>query len=142
MAEYATWMTPPEIERAGARLLAHLDPDGVLTDLEDRRRRRKLWINRQRADGTSKLTATLTPELRARLATFLDVWARPGMNNPDDPDSPTGAIQDADPERLEAAAERDCVPRHRYSTTPSMHCCKRCSTTGCSARLIAGCPSS
>ncbi|WP_247603994.1 DUF222 domain-containing protein, partial [Gordonia paraffinivorans] len=57
MAEYATWMTPPEIERAGARLLAHLDPDGVLTDLEDRRRRRKLWINRQRADGTSKLTA-------------------------------------------------------------------------------------
>ncbi|WP_168702978.1 HNH endonuclease signature motif containing protein [Gordonia paraffinivorans] len=107
MAEYATWMTPPEIERAGARLLAHLDPDGVLTDLEDRRRRRKLWINRQRADGTSKLTATLTPELRARLATFLDVWARPGMNNPDDPDSLTGSIQDADPERLEAAAQRD-----------------------------------
>ncbi|WP_168705742.1 DUF222 domain-containing protein, partial [Gordonia paraffinivorans] len=55
---------------------------------------------------TSKLTATLTPELRARLATFLDVWARPGMNNPNDPDSPTGSIQDADPERLEAA-QRD-----------------------------------
>ncbi|GAC54803.1 DUF222 domain-containing protein, partial [Gordonia amicalis] len=32
---------------------------------------------------------------------------KPGMNNPDDPDSPHGSIDDADPDAVAAAAERD-----------------------------------
>ncbi|MCK8614921.1 HNH endonuclease signature motif containing protein [Gordonia sp. C13] len=107
MAEIAVDHTPADITNLGARLLAHLDPDGTLTDDTDRKRRRNLSVHRQRADGTAKLTATLTPELLARVTMLLAVWAKPGMNNPDDPDSPHGSIEDADPEAVAAAAERD-----------------------------------
>ncbi|MDH3013638.1 DUF222 domain-containing protein [Gordonia alkanivorans] len=107
MAEIAVDHTPADITALGSRLLAHLDPDGTLTDDTDRKRRRNLYVNRQRADGTAKLTATLTPELLARVTMLLAVWAKPGMNNPDDPDSPRGSIEDADPDAVAAAAERD-----------------------------------
>ena len=107
MAEIAEAHTPADITQLGGRLLAHLDPDGTLTDDSERTRRRNLWVNRQRADGTTKLTGTLTPELAARVTMLLAVWAKPGMNNPNDPDSPTGSVEDADPEALAAAADRD-----------------------------------
>ncbi|MFE0751164.1 DUF222 domain-containing protein [Gordonia sp. NPDC058843] len=107
MTEIAEAHTPADITQLGARLLAHLDPDGSLTDDADRKRRRNLWVNRQRADGTAKMTATLTPELAARVTMLLAVWAKPGMNNPNDPYSPTGSFEDADPNTLAAAAERD-----------------------------------
>ncbi|OUC79284.1 HNH endonuclease signature motif containing protein [Gordonia lacunae] len=107
MAEIAEAHTPADITQLGARLLAYLDPDGTLADDSERTRRRNLWVNRQRADGTAKLTGTLTPELAARVTMLLAVWAKPGMNNPNDPDSPTGSVEDADPEQLAAAADRD-----------------------------------
>ncbi|ASR01383.1 DUF222 domain-containing protein [Gordonia rubripertincta] len=107
MTEIAVDHTPADIAALGARLLAHLDPDGTLTDDTDRQRRRQLYLHRQRADGTAKMTGTLTPELLARVSMFLAVWAKPGMNNPNDPDSPCGSIEDADPEAVAAAAERD-----------------------------------
>ncbi|WP_238421042.1 HNH endonuclease signature motif containing protein [Gordonia sp. 'Campus'] len=107
MAEIAVEHPPAEITQLGSRLLAHLDPDGTLADDTDRQRRRNLWIGRQRADGTAKLSGTLTPELAAHLSMMLAVWAKPGMNNPDDPISPTGSFDNADPEALAVAAERD-----------------------------------
>ncbi|WP_439031830.1 DUF222 domain-containing protein [Gordonia terrae] len=107
MTEIAEAHTPADITQLGARLLAHLDPDGTLVDDTERKRRRNLWVNRQRADGTAKLTGTLTPELAARVTMLLAVWAKPGMNNPDDPNSPTGSFEDADPTTLAAAADRD-----------------------------------
>ncbi|AZZ83535.1 HNH endonuclease [Gordonia alkanivorans] len=107
MAEQAVNLTPDQITDAGARLLGYLDPDGTLTDDTDRQRRRNLYLNRQRADGTAKMAGTLTPELLARVSMFLAVWAKPGMNNPNDPESPTGSIEDADPDAVAAAAERD-----------------------------------
>ncbi|MFL1596686.1 13E12 repeat family protein [Gordonia amicalis] len=107
MAEIAVDHTPADITALGARLLAHLDPDGTLADDTDRKRRRKLSVNRQRADGTAKMSADLTPELLARITMLLAVWAKPGMNNPDDPESPHGSIENADPEMVEAAAARD-----------------------------------
>ena len=107
IAEQAVTLTPDQITDAGARLLGYLDPDGTLTDDTDRQRRRNLYLNRQRADGTAKMAGTLTPELLARVSMFLAVWAKPGMNNPNDPESPTGSIEDADPDAVAAAAERD-----------------------------------
>ncbi|ATD72781.1 DUF222 domain-containing protein [Gordonia amicalis] len=107
MTEIAIDHTPADITNLGARLLAHLDPDGTLTDDTDRKRRRQLYVHRQRADGTAKLTANLTPEALARITMLLAVWAKPGMNNPDDPESPCGSIEDADPDTVAAAAERD-----------------------------------
>ncbi|WP_338855393.1 DUF222 domain-containing protein [Gordonia hongkongensis] len=107
MAEIATDHTPADITQLGARLLAHLDPDGTLADDTDQKRRRNLWIGRQRADGTAKISGTLTPALAARLTMMFAVWGKPGLNNPDDPASPSGPAGTADPDALTAAADRD-----------------------------------
>ncbi|MEY1673865.1 DUF222 domain-containing protein [Gordonia sp. ABKF26] len=107
MAEIAADHTPADITQLGARLLAHLDPDGTLSDDTDQKRRRNLWIGRQRADGTAKISGTLTPELVARLTMMFAVWGKPGLNNPDDPNSPSGPAGTADPDALALAADRD-----------------------------------
>ncbi|WP_435082437.1 DUF222 domain-containing protein [Gordonia hongkongensis] len=107
MAEIAVDHTPADITQLGARLLAHLDPDGTLADDSDQKRRRGLWIGRQRADGTATISGTRTPELHARLTMMFAVWGKPGLNNPDDPQSPSGPAGSADPDALTAAADRD-----------------------------------
>ncbi|OBA62161.1 endonuclease [Gordonia sp. 852002-10350_SCH5691597] len=113
MAGYAVQFTPAEITNLGSRLLAHLDPDGTLTNPKDRKRRRRLWVNRQNAQLMSRLTADLDPIARARLDTVLDSWAKPGMNNPDDPDSPVGPITTANAEQVAAALRDQRSPAQR-----------------------------
>ncbi|MCX6468225.1 MAG: DUF222 domain-containing protein [Corynebacteriales bacterium] len=108
LAEFATTLTPKEIGAAGVRILAHLDPDGTLTDDRDRARNRKLNLGCQDSQLMSKLTATLDPITRALFDVVLAKWAAPGMNNPDDDQSPRGDHGDADPELLKHAADRDC----------------------------------
>ena len=113
MAGYAVQFTPAEITNLGSRLLAHLDPDGTLTNPKDRKRRRRLWVNRQNAQLMSRLTADLDPIARARLDAVLDSWAKPGMNNPDDPDSPVGPITTANAEQVAAALRDQRSPAQR-----------------------------
>ncbi|MGU3291807.1 DUF222 domain-containing protein [Williamsia sp. M5A3_1d] len=108
LADFATTLTPKEIGAAGVRILAHLDPDGQLTDDRDRARNRKLNLDCQDSQLMSKLTATLDPTTRALFDVVLAKWAAPGMNNPDDDQSPKGDHTDADPELLREAADRDC----------------------------------
>ncbi|WP_328857126.1 13E12 repeat family protein [Williamsia herbipolensis] len=108
LAEFATTLTPKEIGAAGVRILAHLDPDGTLTDDHDRARNRKLNLGCQDSQLMSKLTATLDPITRALFDVVLAKWAAPGMNNPDDDQSPKGDHEDANPELLKEAADRDC----------------------------------
>ncbi|MGV9713082.1 DUF222 domain-containing protein [Gordonia sp. NPDC003424] len=107
MADYARVHTPKELTTLGARLLAHLDPDGALTDDKDRARRRSLHLSKQDAQLMSALEGQLDPVTRALLDVVLDAWAAPGMNNPADEASPQGSTDDADPEALKQAAERD-----------------------------------
>ncbi len=107
LSDLACDHTPAEIATLGQRLLSHLDPDGTLNDDTDRKRRRQLWLGKQRADGMSKLTAILTPTTRAYLDVLLDSWAAAGRNNPDDADSPTGAGAGTDADTLADAATRD-----------------------------------
>ncbi|AFA74325.1 hypothetical protein GPOL_c33110 [Gordonia polyisoprenivorans VH2] len=107
MARYARTHTPSDLRILGARVLAHLDPDGHLTDDSDRQRRRQIRIGRQDAQKMSGLSGQMTPTLTAHLEAVLAAWAAPGMNNPADPDSPTGSREDADPDALAAAAARD-----------------------------------
>ena len=107
MAGYGVQFTPKEITNLGTRLIAHLDPDGTVTDGKDRARRRRLWVNRQGADLMSRLTADLDPATRARLDVVLDAWAKPGMNNPDDDTSPVGPVTAANAEQVAEAAARD-----------------------------------
>ena len=61
IAEQAVTLTPDQVTEAGARLLGYLDPDGTLTDDTDRQRRRQPYLHRQRADGTAKMSGSLTP---------------------------------------------------------------------------------
>ncbi|MGC5246252.1 DUF222 domain-containing protein [Gordonia sp. DT219] len=107
MADYARVHTPAELTAIGARLMAHFDPDGELTDDTDRQQKRQVFLGRQDTQQMSKMTGKMTPECRADQEAVWAVWAAPGMNNPDDPDSPWGSVEDADPEKLAAAADRD-----------------------------------
>lgn len=109
LAEAARTLAPSDLKAVGLRLLAHLDPDGDLTDDRDRQRNRELTLARQDLRLMSRLTARLTPQVRAKLDLILTAWAAPGFNNPDDPDSLRGA-SDApgiDLDDLAAAAARD-----------------------------------
>ena len=109
LAECARGGTPEDVESAGHRLLAYLDPDGRLTDDRDRARRRGISLGRQDTELMSKISGELDPTARALLDPILAKWARPGMNNPDDPESPRGDAEDPsiDREALVAAAARD-----------------------------------
>ncbi|MFI6429124.1 DUF222 domain-containing protein [Rhodococcus oryzae] len=109
LAELARSATPEDVEKAGHALLAHLNPDGNLTDDKDRKRLRGIRFGRQDTNLMTPISGHLDPETRALLDPILAKWARPGMNNPDDTESPTGAAEHpaADRDQLAAAAGRD-----------------------------------
>ncbi|WP_370180540.1 DUF222 domain-containing protein [Rhodococcus wratislaviensis] len=109
LAQCARGGTPEDVESAGHRLLAHLNPDGNLGDDRDRSRRRGVSLGRQDSELMSKISGELDPTARALLDPILAKWARPGMNNPDDPESPCGDAENPsiDREALVAAAARD-----------------------------------
>ncbi|TJZ79583.1 DUF222 domain-containing protein [Rhodococcus oryzae] len=109
LAELARSATPEDVEKAGHELLAHLNPDGNLTDERDRKRLRGIRLGRQDKNLMTPISGHLDPEARALLDPILAKWARPGMNNPYDPESPTGAAEHpgVDRDQLAAAAGRD-----------------------------------
>ncbi|MEV6767473.1 DUF222 domain-containing protein [Nocardia sp. NPDC051030] len=107
LVELARSATPDDVSKVGERVIAHLDPDGTLTDDTDRARMRGLVLGRQRADGMSPIKGEITPTLRALLDPVLAKLARPGMCNPDDPQSPWTADDSVTREQVEEAAARD-----------------------------------
>ncbi|ANS30708.1 hypothetical protein R1CP_30405 [Rhodococcus opacus] len=109
LANLARSGTPEDVEQAGHRLLAYLNPDGNLGDDRDRKRRRGISIGRQDTELMSRISGELDPVARAMLDPILAKWARPGMNNPDDPASPAGDGEDPSIDRdlSAAAAARD-----------------------------------
>lgn len=109
LADAARTLTPEDLAKASHRLLGYLDPDGAITADRDRRRQRRLTLMPQDQQLMSKICAQLTPAVRAKFEAILAVWAAPGMNNPDDPNSPHGASDTPalDQDALAAARERD-----------------------------------
>ncbi|MFT3662162.1 MAG: DUF222 domain-containing protein [Gordonia sp. (in: high G+C Gram-positive bacteria)] len=109
LADAARTLNPASVGMVGNRILAHLDPDGTLEDETDRARRSTLALSPQDRRLMSRIRGFLAPELRAEFEVFFDQWAVPGMNNPADPDSPSGAVgaPGVDPAVVAAAAERD-----------------------------------
>ena len=110
LSEAATELAPADLRKVGQRLLAHLDPDGSLTDEKDRRRMRGISIGPQDKQLMSKISGYITPTLRAKMEVLLDNWAKPGMNNPDDENPLVGAVaelSDKDRERLTEAIRTD-----------------------------------
>lgn len=107
LAEEARKLTPAKINLEGQRLLGELNPDGATTSDADRARRRDLYLEKQDVQLMSGLKGRLDPTTRAMFETVMSVWAAPGMNNPLDAESPSGAVDAADPEVLEQARKRD-----------------------------------
>ncbi|MBM7368770.1 HNH endonuclease signature motif containing protein [Gordonia hydrophobica] len=109
LADAARTLAPDQLRKVGIRLLAHLDPDGQLTDDRDRARTRELTLAHQDVRLMSRLTACLTPQVRAKLDVILAAWAAPGFNNPEDPESLRGASDapGVDLDARAAAASRD-----------------------------------
>ncbi|WP_369499059.1 HNH endonuclease signature motif containing protein, partial [Nocardia otitidiscaviarum] len=107
LAHAASQMPPEYVSKVGHVLLSCLDPDGVLTSDDDRARRRELWVGKQRVDGMSEIKGVLDPQLRALVDVVLAKWARPGMCNPEDLDSPRMGPGAVDKDVVEAAARRD-----------------------------------
>lgn len=107
LAEFARSGSPDDIGKVGERILGYLDPDGTLSTDRDRARMRRLVIGRQRADGMSAVSGDIDPVLRALLDPLLAKYARPGVCNPEDPNSPATDIDAVDPAVLDAAARAD-----------------------------------
>lgn len=109
LADAARAVTPEDVTKLGVELLARVNPDGNVPDEKERRRRRGLRIGKQGADLMTPVSGLLDPETRALLEPVLAKLARPGMNNPDDPESPSGDVESAtlDRDALAQAAARD-----------------------------------
>ncbi|RDI54248.1 HNH endonuclease signature motif containing protein [Nocardia mexicana] len=107
LAEFARSGSPDDIGKIGERILAHLDPDGRLTTDNDRARMRGLTVGRQRPDGMSPIRGEIDPVLRALLDPLLAKYARPGVCNPEDPESPAVDVDRVNPRVLAEAAGRD-----------------------------------
>jgi len=107
LAGFAATGSPDDIGKLGDSILAHLDPDGRLTDEKDRARMRGIRIGRQRPDGMSPISGDIDPTLRALLDPVLAEYARPGVANPDDAASPGAEVDHTDPALITQAAQRD-----------------------------------
>ncbi|MGW5073616.1 DUF222 domain-containing protein [Rhodococcus sp. NPDC004095] len=109
LSDAARTMPPEDVTKVGVHLLTHLNPDGDGPDEKDRRRRRGLRIGKQGTDLMTPISGLLNPETKALLDPVLAKLARPGMNNPDDPESPCGDIESDTLDRtaLAKAAARD-----------------------------------
>jgi hypothetical protein len=80
----ARHQTPEELRAAANKLLYELDQDGPEPDDTERDRTRGISHGKQRRDGTSEVSGTLTPEARAYWDAIHDKYAAPGMCNPAD----------------------------------------------------------
>ena len=109
LAELCRKYTPCKVETIGERIVEYLDPDGTLADDADRARRREFTLGKNAANLMAKVSGHLDPSTQALLEVMLGVWAAPGMNNPDDPLSPSGAADDpaVDHDILQGAADND-----------------------------------
>ncbi|MVU82115.1 DUF222 domain-containing protein [Nocardia sp. ET3-3] len=101
-------LLPDDLPKIGREIMARVDPDGTVFNTADRQRKRGITVGRPGIDGMTWIEGYLTPELRALLDPFLAKYARPGMCNPDDNESPSTASNAViDSTLLDAAARRD-----------------------------------
>ncbi|MDO0976995.1 DUF222 domain-containing protein [Mycolicibacterium frederiksbergense] len=103
LVDIAATNTPETLQRAADHALALINPDGDGPD--PARHKRGLSIGPQDVDGMAKVSGWVDAEFAAYLRTILDVWARPGVNNPDD-EQPQ---HNPDPNPLEDDAADDAV---------------------------------
>jgi len=74
--------TPETLAELAEQMVYVLNQNGEGPDLA--RHKVGLTIGKPDVDGMSKVSGRVDSEFAAYLRTILDVWARPGINNPDD----------------------------------------------------------
>ncbi|WP_375489210.1 DUF222 domain-containing protein, partial [uncultured Jatrophihabitans sp.] len=111
LVDYAASFGPKQLGVIAQRIVAHLNPDGTLTDPDAVQRRRGLWLIRHR-DGSSRIEGHLSEECTERLLTFFDTAAapRPAVDGVKDPRRPEQRAHDALLDLLEAAVRGGMVP--------------------------------
>lgn len=109
LAELARQVDPVALDKAANRLLAHLHPDGTLSDA-DRQRKAGLTLSSQQPDGMSRLSGWITPELRALLEPLFAKFAAFDARRPDPAGDPA-AQSDAEA-ASEATGESDADGVH------------------------------
>ena len=85
LVEHARRLRPGQLAKAGARLLAILDPDGPEPGDREHERRREVSL-RMRADGSAALSGDLTPAAAAVWQAILDSLAAPASGEAGEPD--------------------------------------------------------
>jgi hypothetical protein len=100
LAGKASQYRPDELAKYAQRIMDWLNPDGEFRD-QERARKRGITLGQQEYDGMSRISGTVTPELRAAIEAMLAKLAAPGACNPAD-ESP---VVDATPD--EDAVKRD-----------------------------------
>jgi hypothetical protein len=83
LAQIGGDLGPAALRKAADMLALLVNPDGNFSDV-DRARKRGVSIGPQGADGMSKITGDISPELRATLEAAFSKLAAPGMCNPED----------------------------------------------------------
>ena len=84
LARIAKCLGPTQWRAAADRLALLLNQDGEPPDEAERTRRRDLTIDKQDADGMSRIYGLLDPEAPATIDAVLAKLAAPGMCNPED----------------------------------------------------------
>lgn len=129
LVDIATTNTPETLQKAAEHALRLLNQDGNGPDVA--RHRRGLKIGAQDADGLTFVSGWVDAEFAAYLRAILDVWARPGINNPDDAapqcnpipnpldDESADAQSSADPE-FDFEVEPQIQPEPEDETAPQV----------------------
>jgi hypothetical protein len=113
LVEHARRLRPGQLAKAGARLLAILDPDGPEPVDREHERRRNVSL-RMRADGSAALSGDLTSAAAAVWQAILDSLAAPNSDQAGEPDVRTpgqrrhDAFLDAGVRLLNSGSLPDC----------------------------------
>ena len=107
---------PETVHEAAIRALYVMNQDGLGPDIA--RHKRGITVGKQDADGLTHISGWVDPELAAYLGTAFDAWARPGMNNPEDPESPTNPDRDASPQAGSDSKTKDAAAQPDSATPP------------------------
>ncbi len=96
---------PEALREAAQRVLYKLNQDGDGPD--EARHKRGITLGPQDPDGLVRISGWVDAELAAYIGTAQQVWAQPGVNNPDDPEPKLNPDPNPPEKQEEATAESD-----------------------------------
>ena len=131
LVEHAAKLGYHDLDRAAAKLIEAIDPDGILPSDEAEHRLRRFFHLKQRTDGSWVGDFRLTPEVGQKLAALLGPLMKPQTTtttNPDGTDGGSGRKHVEQDERTHGQRRHDALdddprpdPAHRRSARVRRH---------------------